>query len=204
MRITCVGVAGGEVTGSGFIIQTKNARILVDCGMFQGGKKSEALNRPPLGPRQRLDAVLITRAHLDHSGRLPLLSKMGYTGPVYSTKATAEMSALIVRDSASIQAADAERRNRKRMRAGEDPVEPLYGPEDAENIIGRFKTVDYEDDSRHALAALIRRDHGMGSTLPKWGESITLYTPCAREDPLDAITAINPFHELTKALAPSF
>jgi hypothetical protein len=84
------------------------------------------------------------------------------------------MSALIVRDSASIQAADAERRNRKRMRAGEDPVEPVYGPEDAENIIGRFKTVDYKDDSRHALAELIRRDHGMGSTLPKMGESVTL------------------------------
>lgn len=144
MKITCVGAAGGEVTGSGFIIQTKNARILVDCGMFQGGKKSEALNRPPLGPRQRLDAVLITHAHLDHSGRLPLLSKMGYAGPVYATQATAEMSALILRDSASIQAADAERQNRKRMRAGEEPKEPLYGPEDAENIIGRFKAVEYK------------------------------------------------------------
>jgi metallo-beta-lactamase family protein len=143
MKITCIGAAGGEVTGSGYIIQTKNARILVDCGMFQGGKKSEALNRPPLGPRQKLDAVLITHGHLDHSGRLPLLSKIGYTGPVYSTQATAEMSALILRDSASIQAADAERQNRKRMRAGEDPREPLYGPEDAENIIGRFKAVDY-------------------------------------------------------------
>jgi metallo-beta-lactamase family protein len=144
MKITCVGAAGGEVTGSGYIIQTKDARILVECGMFQGGKKSEALNRPPVGPRQKLDAVLITHAHLDHSGRLPLLSKIGYAGPVYATEATAKMSALILRDSANIQAADAERQNRKRMRSGEDPIEPLYAPEDAENIIGRFKSVDYK------------------------------------------------------------
>jgi metallo-beta-lactamase family protein len=144
MKITCVGAAGGEVTGSAFVIQTKNARIMVDCGMFQGGKKSETLNRPPSGTRQKLDAVLITHAHLDHTGRLPLLSKIGYTGPVYATPATAEMTALILRDSAKIQAADAERQNRKRLRAGDEPMEPLYAPEDTDKIISRMKTVDYK------------------------------------------------------------
>ena len=68
--------------------------------MFQGGKKSEALNRPPSGLGQKLDSVLITHAHLDHSGRLPLLAKMGYSGPVYATPATCRMTALLLRDSA--------------------------------------------------------------------------------------------------------
>jgi metallo-beta-lactamase family protein len=88
MKITLLGASGGEVTGSCYIVQTKQARILIDCGQFQGGKKSEALNRPPTAPNRVLDAVLLTHAHLDHTGRLPLLAKMGYAGPVYGTPAT--------------------------------------------------------------------------------------------------------------------
>ena len=96
--------------------------MLVDCGLFQGGKKSEALNRPPTGPKQKLDAVLLTHGHLDHTGRLPLLAKRGHTVPVFATPATIEMTSLILRDSARIQTGDAERRNRKRQRAGEPPA----------------------------------------------------------------------------------
>ena len=83
MKITIVGAAGGEVTGSAYYVQTKQASILVDCGLFQGGKKAEALNRPPTSPKQKLDAVLLTHGHLDHTGRLPLLAKRGHTPPIY-------------------------------------------------------------------------------------------------------------------------
>jgi len=143
MKITIVGAAGGEVTGSAYYVQTKKAGVLVDCGLFQGGKKSEALNRPPTSPKQKLDAVLLTHGHLDHTGRLPLLAKRGHTMPVFATPATIEMSSLILRDSARIQASDAERRNRKRQRAGEAPQEPLYTPEHAEAIIRCLKPVTY-------------------------------------------------------------
>ena len=144
MRINLVGAAGGEVTGSAYYVQTKAANVLVDCGLFQGGKKSEALNRPPTGPKQKLDAVLLTHGHLDHTGRLALLAKRGHTAPVFATPATIEMTALILRDSARIQAGDAERRNRKRQRAGEPPLEPLYTPEHAETIIQYLKPVAYQ------------------------------------------------------------
>src|SRR5215468_11699876 len=107
MKITTIGAAGGEVTGSAYMIQTGKTRVLVDCGLFQGGKKSEALNRPPIRPNTKLDAVLLTHGHLDHTGRLPLLAQLGYRGPVFATPATAQMAALIVRDSARLQASDA-------------------------------------------------------------------------------------------------
>lgn len=145
MKITVVGAAGGEVTGSAYYVETKQASVLVDCGLFQGGRKSEALNRPPVGPKQRLDAVLVTHGHLDHTGRLPLLAKRGHQMPVYATPATIEMTALILRDAARIQAGDAERQNRKRQRAGEPPQEPLYTPEHAEALIQQLQPVPYQE-----------------------------------------------------------
>jgi metallo-beta-lactamase family protein len=144
MKITILGAAGGEVTGSAYLVQTQSASVLVDCGLFQGGQRADELNRPPLPPDGQLDAVLITHGHLDHTGRLPLLAKAGYTGPVFATPATIEMSALILRDSAHIQSADIERVNRKRERAGEPPLEPLYTSAHAEAIIQQFKPVPYQ------------------------------------------------------------
>src|SRR5215472_13918657 len=108
------------------MIQTGSRRVLVDCGMFQGGPKSESLNRPPTRPNSRLDAVLLTHGHLDHTGRLPLLAKLGYRGPVFATSGTIDMSTLIIKDSAKIQAQDAQRKNRRLEREGKPPIEPLY------------------------------------------------------------------------------
>lgn len=143
MKIRIIGAAGGEVTGSCYSVQTKDARILIDCGLFQGGKKSEALNRPPTSPNSKLDTVLLTHGHLDHTGRLPLLAKMGYTGQVLGTPATLDMTKLILRDSARLQMSDCERQNRKRQRAGEPAIEPLYTPENTDAIISRLRPVPY-------------------------------------------------------------
>ena len=145
MKIKIFGAAGGIVTGSAYFVETSTARVLVDCGLFQGGKKVEELNRTPINPDDKLDAVLLTHGHLDHTGRLPLVAKSGSRVPVFATPATIEMSALILRDSARIQTADMERTNRKRQRAGEPPLEPLYTPEDAENVIQWFKPAPYQE-----------------------------------------------------------
>mgnify|MGYP001603735971 FL=1 len=98
MKITVLGAAGGEVTGSAYLVETQRARVLVDCGLFQGGRKVDELNCSPLGATvMPLDAVLLTHAHLDHTGRLPLLVPAGYTGPLLATPASIEMSGLILR-----------------------------------------------------------------------------------------------------------
>jgi metallo-beta-lactamase family protein len=167
MKITVMGAAGGEVTGSAYMLQTKDARVLVDCGLFQGGKAAEAKNRPPARVQSWLDAVVVTHGHLDHTGRLPLLAKFGYKGPVFATKATCEMAALIIRDAARIQQGDADRKNRKRIRAGQEPIEPLYAPEEAEGIISCFKAVPYQKQVSIApgvQACFAEAGHMLGSS----------------------------------------
>jgi metallo-beta-lactamase family protein len=166
MKITVLGAAGGEVTGSAYYVQTKQASVLVDCGLFQGGKQAEALNRPPTGARQKIDAVLLTHGHLDHTGRLPLLTRRGHRPPVFTTPATIDMAALILRDSARIQAGDAERQNRKRERAGQPPIEPLYTAQDAEEIIQCLQAVSYGKAVQVAegvQARFVEAGHMLGS-----------------------------------------
>ncbi len=144
MKITLLGAAGGEVTGSSYLVETRSARVLVDFGLFQGGHHAEALNRPsPELLGGHFDSVLLTHGHLDHTGRLPLLAKSRFDGPIFATPATVDLAALIVRDSAKIHAQEAERENRKRERAGEEPVKPLYSPAEAESIVQRFRAVPY-------------------------------------------------------------
>lgn len=142
MKITLQGAAGGEVTGSAYLIETNQARILVDCGLFQGSREASELNHAEVGA-PGLHAVVLTHAHLDHTGRLPLLSRHSFNGPIFATPATIDMTGLILRDAAKIQAQDADRQNRKRLRAGEPPVEPLYTAEDAEKIIRLLRSVPY-------------------------------------------------------------
>jgi metallo-beta-lactamase family protein len=166
MKIKVVGAAGGEVTGSAYLVETKRSRVLVDCGLFQGGKRSETLNRPPAKPNMKLDAVLLTHGHLDHTGRLPLLAQFGWRGPVLGTPATTEMAALILRDSARLQAGDAERQTRKNARMGKPAVEPLYSGEDAEAIIKQFRRVPYQQPVQVApgiSAAWTEAGHMLGS-----------------------------------------
>lgn len=133
MKIKIHGAAGGEVTGSAYLVQTDKATVLVDAGMFQGGKSSEAKNKLPQGATpDKIDAVLLTHGHLDHTGRVPLLIKYGYNGPIYSTSQTLDLAQIILQDSARLQVADAMRQNRKQWKKGMPLVEPLYNTEHVE------------------------------------------------------------------------
>ena len=166
MKITFHGAAGGEVTGSACLVQTDKAAVLVDFGMFQG-RNGEARNRLPsrLNPAL-LDAVILTHGHLDHCGRLPLLARDGYDKPVYASAASAEMAAIILRDSAHIQAQDAERTNRKRARAGLEPLEPLYGLPEVEKILALLQTIPYATPVAIAegiSARVVEAGHMLGS-----------------------------------------
>ena len=116
---------------------------MVDCGLFQGGKKAAELNRPPLDDSSKLDAVVLTHAHLDHTGRLPLLGKTGFTGPIFATPATIDMTGLILRDSAKIQSQDAERKNRRCEPDCEEIAEPLYTIAETETILRQLRPVPY-------------------------------------------------------------
>lgn len=133
MKIKLFGAAGGEVTGSCYLVKTQKSAVLIDCGMFQGGRDSEAKNLLPEGSRPgEVQAVLLTHGHLDHSGRIPLLIKHGFKGSIYSTVQTLELSQIILEDSARLQDADAERQNRKHWEPGQPLAEPLYTPEHVE------------------------------------------------------------------------
>src|SRR3974390_3399865 len=97
----------------------------------------------PVRTTSKLDAVVITHGHLDHTGRLPLLAKLGYRGPVFATPATQEMATLVLRDSAKIQERETQRENKGGKRAGQPLLEPLYTTQDAKAILGAFQAVPY-------------------------------------------------------------
>lgn len=167
MKIRVIGAAGGEVTGSAYLVRTEQATILVDAGMFQGSKASEAKNKLPQGAApSEIDAVLLTHAHLDHSGRLPLLVKFGYDSPVYATDATHDFAQIILQDSARLQTADAMRKNKKFWKKGEPPMEPLYSTDHVEYIKELTRTVEYDKPVQVAqgiTARWINAGHMLGS-----------------------------------------
>jgi metallo-beta-lactamase family protein len=137
--------AAGEVTGSCYVLTTDRARVMIDMGMHQGERVADEHNRrmPPIDV-SRLDAVVLTHAHLDHCGRLPLLGKNGYRGRIHCTAATADVTDIILRDSAALQVEDCERFNR-RLRRGDEPCQdPLYNIPQAEQALRQLTTMGYD------------------------------------------------------------
>lgn len=137
--------AAGTVTGSCSHVATKQANFLVDCGLFQGTRTTQELN---LGEfpfnASKVRFLILTHAHIDHSGLLPKLFKAGFRGKIYATPPTTDLLEFMLRDSAFIQESNAERQNKKRQRRGEPPVEPIYSIQDAEQTLRLVESVDYE------------------------------------------------------------
>jgi metallo-beta-lactamase family protein len=167
MKVTIHGAGGGEVTGSAYLLQTREANVLVDLGLFQGARKVENYNRlPKKGAFDKLDAVVLTHAHLDHTGRLPLLSRSGYQGPIYATPATIEIAELILKDSAHLQNADVERQNRRRQRQGQPLLQPLYAQEDVDRLRPLYRPLSYDQPTELAPGISVRvveAGHMLGS-----------------------------------------
>ena len=143
MKLQFLG-AVGEVTGSCFLLTVGDQRLLVECGLVQGSREHERTNSDPFPfPPTSIDAVVLTHAHLDHSGRLPLLIRRGYRGPVYTHTASADLARIMLKDSAYLNEREAEWQNRKLRKAGDPPIEPLYTREDAEAAVESFRPLEY-------------------------------------------------------------
>ena len=163
MKLTLLGAAH-EVTGSCSLIEVGGVYGLVDCGMEQG--QDVFVNQEIPVELSKIDFVLLTHAHIDHSGNLPLLFKNGYSGPIYATAATCHLCEIMLRDCAHIQESDAEWKSRKSQRAGGPAVEPVYSMDDAEAAIHNLRPCDYGEQIHVAENVVIRytdAGHLMGS-----------------------------------------
>lgn len=170
MNISFLGAAR-EVTGSCYLIETADTRFLVDCGMVQGGREAPARNRKSFAfdPRS-IDFVLLTHAHIDHSGLLPKLTRAGYRGPIYATEATADLLQVMLPDSAHIQESDARRaeRHAKAPRGKAAAPIPLYTLPDARGCLRQVRAVAYDQElTPHAGVCCRFRDAGhiLGSAI---------------------------------------
>lgn len=145
MRLSIHGAAGG-VTGSCYLIECAGHSMLLECGLVQGSAEAQQANYAPfpLDPA-RLDAVVLSHAHIDHTGRVPLLVRQGYSGPIYAQRATSDLCGIMLRDSAYLQEKDAATESRKRARKGLAPVEPLYATRDAERALKQFRSLEYDE-----------------------------------------------------------
>ncbi len=164
MKLTFLG-ATHEVTGSCTLIEINGKYGIVDCGMEQGQDLFENQELPIQA--SALDFVLLTHAHIDHSGNLPLLYKNGYSGLIYATAATTHLCEIMLRDCAHIQESDAEWKSRKSQRAGGPAVEPVYTMADAESAIAKLRPVDYGREVQIAEGVVVRftdAGHLMGSS----------------------------------------
>ena len=159
--------AARTVTGSMHLLELNGKRLLLDCGLFQGRRKESFLrNRTfPFSPSE-LDAVILSHAHIDHSGNLPNLVKQGYSGPIYTTHATAHLDNIMLLDSGYIHEKDAEYLNKKLEKQGKPLIEPLYTKEDAGRVAPLFNCVNYKEAFEPVpgvTAQLIDAGHILGS-----------------------------------------
>jgi metallo-beta-lactamase family protein len=149
--------AAGEVTGSCYVLTTDRARVMVDMGMHQGEQVADAHNRRmPLVEANTLNAVVLTHAHLDHCGRLPMLVKAGYRGRIHCTGATYELTSVILHDSAALQVADSERFNTLLRRSNEPMHEPLYTPADVQETLPLLTANSYDQPKQIAEGITVR------------------------------------------------
>jgi metallo-beta-lactamase family protein len=141
LKFSLYGAAGGEVTGSGLLVETGQSAVLVDFGLYQGSRESEEFNRLPENlPLDHLSAVALTHAHLDHCGRLPLLAKEGYRRAIYATKATLELAGLVLRDAARIARTDLAKGGKERG----SPAESLFGLDHVNRVERLGQPVPYK------------------------------------------------------------
>ena len=169
IRITCLGAAG-SVTGSSFLIESPGGKkILVDCGLFQGGKQMESRNWEDWAfDPEEIDALFLTHAHIDHSGRIPKLVRDGFAGQIITSHPTAELCQIMLLDSAHVQEMDAEWQNRKNKRQGKGDVKPLYTTEDAEASLKLFSPVERDrviEVESSVKARLRNAGHILGSSI---------------------------------------
>ena len=171
MKITFLGAAG-EATGSSYLIETDDVRFLVDCGMFQGGRDANRKNRMAFSfDPETIDFVLLTHAHIDHSGLLPRLGVLGFKGPVYTTSATVDLLNVMLKDSAHIQEKEAEWQNKKSYRKQRTLLRetaPLYTVTQAETFLKQLKAIEYNDEvNPNNFVKCIFRDAGhiLGSAI---------------------------------------
>ena len=145
MKITFLG-ATKTVTGSNFLVEGAGKKFLIDCGMYQGQSVEELENSAPfLFNVNEIDFMLLTHAHIDHSGRIPKLYNEGYHNPIIATKATCDLCEIMLPDSGHIQEVEIEWKNRKRKREGKPPMPPLYTAQDAINSLEIFQRVKYDE-----------------------------------------------------------
>ncbi|MGB9148845.1 MAG: MBL fold metallo-hydrolase [Burkholderiales bacterium] len=168
MQLQFMGAAG-EVTGSSYTVESGGVKFMVDCGMFQGGREADEKNLSALKfDVVALDFVLLTHAHIDHSGLLPRLCALGFKGPIYATDATCDLLGVMLLDSAHIQEGEAERDNRKRNHRNGKPSVPLYTTDQAEQCLKQLRPVKYDVDvNPHAGLRCRFRDAGhiLGSAI---------------------------------------
>jgi len=168
MKVTFLG-ATKTVTGSNILVEGAGKKFLLDCGMYQGKATEDFQNTDPFIYRiEDIDFVLLSHAHIDHSGRIPKLYKEGFRNPVYATKATCDLCSIMLPDSGHIQETESQWKNKKLIRNGKEPIPPMYTAEDALNSLEIFRPVKYDeiiDIDEHIKVRFNDAGHMLGSAI---------------------------------------